>query len=80
MVLNFHSDRHRETPLHVFVTELFDFNGEFEAAPKQELKPGLFVRFVAIPNLIVMKEVASRPIDADGIQHLRWIMEERKRK
>jgi len=79
-VLNFHSDRHRETPLDVFVTEPFDFDREYGAAPKQELKPGLFVRFVSIPTLIAMKEVANRPIDEDDIQHLRWIMEEKKRK
>jgi hypothetical protein len=79
-VLNFHSDQHRETPLDVFVTEPFDFDGEYEASPKQELAPGLFVRFVSIPTLIAMKEVANRPHDADDIQHLRWIMEEGKRK
>lgn len=78
-VLNFHSDRHRETPLDVFVTEPFDFDGEYEAAPKQEIAQGLFVRFVSIPTLIAMKEVANRPIDADDIHHLRWIMEEKKR-
>lgn len=78
-VLNFHSDRHRETPLDVFVTEPFDFDGEYEAAPKQDLGPGLFIRVVSIPTLIAMKEVANRPIDADDIQHLRWIMEEKRR-
>lgn len=78
-VLNFHSDRHRETPLDVFVTEPFDFDREYEASRKQQLAPGLFVRFVSIPTLIAMKEVASRPIDGDDIQHLRWIMEEAKR-
>jgi len=78
-VLNFHSDRHRETPLDVFVTEPFDFDGEYEAAPKQELAAGIFVRFVSIPTLIAMKEVANRPRDVDDIQHLRWIMEENER-
>lgn len=79
MVLNFHSDQHRETPLDVFVTEPFDFDTEYKAAPKQELGPGLFVRVVSIPTLIAMKEVANRPIDADDIHHLRWIMDEKKR-
>ena len=78
-VLNFHSDRHRETPVNVFVTEPFDFDSEYDAAPKQELAPGLFARFVSIPTLVAMKEVASRPIDEDDIRHLRWIMEEAKR-
>lgn len=79
MVLNFHSDEHRETPLDVFVIEPFGFDIEYEAAPRQELGPGLFVRFVSIPTLIAMKEVANRPRDADDIQHLRWIMEQAKR-
>lgn len=78
-VLNFHSDRHRETPLDVFVTEPFNFDSEYQAAPKQEIGLGLFVRFVSIPTLIAMKEVANRPIDGDDIQHLRWIMEEKRR-
>jgi hypothetical protein len=80
LVLNFHSDRHRETPLDVFVSEPFDFDREYEAIPKQDLAPGLFVRFVSIPTLIAMKEVAGRARDADDIQHLRWIMEELSRK
>ena len=78
-VLNFHSDRHRETPLDVFVTEPFDFDREYESAQKQELAPGLRVRFVSIPTLIAMKEVANRPIDGDDIRHLRWILEEQRR-
>lgn len=79
-VLNFHSEQHRETPLDVFVGEPFDFDPEYEVVPKQELAPGVFVRFVSIPVLIAMKEVAGRPRDADDIQHLRWIMEEGSRK
>lgn len=79
MVLNFHSDRHRETPVDMFVTEPFDFDGEYEAAPRQEMAPGLFARFVSIPTLIVMKQAANRPVDEDDIQHLRWIMEEKAR-
>jgi len=78
-VLNFHSDRHRETPIDVFVTEPFDFDSEYEAAPNREIGPGLFVRFVSIPTLIAMKKVANRPIDGDDIQHLRWIMEGERR-
>ena len=80
MVLNFHSDVHRETPLDVFVTEPFDFDREHEAAPNQELAPGSFVRFVSIPALIAMKEVAGRPRDVDDIQHLRWILEEKSKR
>ena len=77
MVLNFQSDRHRETPINVFVTEPLDFDTEYHAARSQQLAPGLFVRFVSIPTLIAMKEVANRPRDVDDIQHLRWLLEEK---
>ena len=80
MVLNFHSDAHRETPLDIFDTEPFNFDSEYEAVPKQELAPGSFVRFVSIPALIAMKEVAGRPRDVDDIQHLRWILEEKSKR
>jgi hypothetical protein len=40
LVLCFHSDRHRETPLDVFVTEPFDFDSEYNAVPKPELSRG----------------------------------------
>lgn len=78
-VLNFHSELHRQTPLDVFVSEPFDFDREYDLAQKQELAPGLFVRFVSIPTLIAMKELADRPIDEDDIRHLRWILEEHGR-
>ena len=41
---------------------------------------GLLVRFVSIPTLIRMKEVAGRPRDLDDIQHLRWILEDEGKK
>ena len=34
------------------------------------------MRFLSIPALIAMQEVAGRPRDVDDIQHLRWILEE----
>lgn len=75
-VLNFFSDRHRETPLDVFVYEPFDFQNEVDAAMAGELRPGLHVRFVSIPTLIHMKEAAGRSKDQDDIQHLRWILQD----
>jgi len=77
-VLNFFSDRHQSTSVDVFVTEPFDFDAEYDNALKGELAPGLLVRFVSIPTLIRMKEAAGRPRDLDDIQHLRWILSERK--
>lgn len=78
MVLNFQSDLHRETPVDIFTTEPFDFDIEYRTAREQQLAIGLFVRFVSIPTLIAMKEVANRPRDADDIQHLRWLVEEQR--
>ncbi len=77
-VLNFFSDRHRETGVDVFVTEPFDFERESLQAMEGELSPGLSVRFVSLPTLIAMKEIANRPRDIDDAQHLRWIQEEKK--
>ena len=77
-VLNFYSDKHRETTVDVFVDEPFDFEREYVVAMQGELAPGLNVRFVSLPTLIAMKEEANRPRDLDDIQHLRWILEEQK--
>lgn len=77
-VLNFHSDRHRETSVDVFATEPFDFEKEYAASLSGEIAPGVPVRFVSIPTLIAMKEVANRPRDRDDIQHLQWLLEDRK--
>lgn len=75
-VLGFFSDTHREAPLDVFVYEPFDFDAELAVSLKEELLPGVEVRFVSIPTLIRMKEAANRPKDIDDIQHLRWILED----
>lgn len=77
-VLNFFSDRHRETNVDLFVTEPFDFERESANALVGALAPGVNARFVSLATLIAMKEEADRPRDRDDIQHLRWIMEEGK--
>lgn len=68
-VLNFWCDAHRETPV-VFVTEPFDFEAEYSRALVKPLGP-IEVRFVSIPTLIRMKEVAGRPHDRIDIEYLR---------
>jgi hypothetical protein len=78
-VLNFHSDLHRPMTVDVFVSEPFDFDSEYDAAMQGELAPGLTVRFVSIPTLIAMKQLANRPRDLDDIEHLRLIMDEKRR-
>ena len=78
-VLNFHSERHRPVTVDVFVTEPFDFDLEYGAAMQGELAQGLVVRFVSISTLIAMKQLANRPRDLDDIEHLRMIIEEKRR-
>lgn len=78
-VLNFWSDAHRETPVDMFVTDPFEFEGEYAVAMLGEIAPGVQVRFVSLATLIRMKEAAGRPRDLDDIQHLRWIVEDKAR-
>jgi hypothetical protein len=77
-VLNFFSDRHRETSLDVFVYEPFEFKTEYDKALKIDLLPGLPTRFVSIQTLIQMKEIAGRPRDLDDIEHLQLILESQR--
>ncbi len=77
-VLNFFSDRHRETNVDVFVALPFNFERESMEAMEGELSPGLCAQFVSLSTLIAMKKIANRPLDLDDVQHLRWIQEEKK--
>ena len=75
-VLQFWSDAHRETPVDVFVTEPFPFDEEYRRALIKPLYGDIEVRFVSIPTLIRMKEVAGRAQDRIDIENLRLIQEE----
>jgi hypothetical protein len=79
MVLNLFSDAHRDTAIDIFVTEPFDFEAEFAAAPPLEVGPGASARFVTIRTLIDMKSRVGRPRDLDDVEHLRMILEEGSR-
>jgi hypothetical protein len=74
-VLNFYCDAFPGTSVDVFVYEPFDFAREYGIALRGELLPGVVARFVSIPTLIRMKQVAGRPRDLDDIQHLQWLQE-----
>lgn len=76
-VLNFWSERHRETPVDVFVTEPFDFDQEYLRALVKPLG-ATAVRFVSIPTLIRMKEIADRPQDRIDIEYLRKLSDVRQ--
>lgn len=69
-VLNFWSDRHRDTPVDVFVSEPFDFEPEYARALVKPLG-ATAVRFVSIPTLIRMKQLAGRPQDLIDIEYLK---------
>ncbi len=60
-VLNFWSEQHRDMPVDVFVTEPFDFDAEYGRALIKPLG-SVEVRFVSIPSLIRMKEIAARKL------------------
>jgi hypothetical protein len=72
-VLQFWSDAHRETPIDMFVSEPFPFDEEYRKAVLKPLHGSIDVRFVSIPTLIGMKELAGRPQDLIDIEHLRIV-------
>ena len=74
---NFRCDRHRDTPVDVFVTEPFDFDEEYGRALVKPLG-SVAVRFVSIPSLIRMKEIAGRPQDKIDIDNLRKLADAAK--
>lgn len=69
-VLSFWSDAHRDTPVDIFVTEPFDFEAEHARALVKPLGQ-VAVRFVSIPSLILMKELAGRAQDRIDVEFLR---------
>jgi hypothetical protein len=73
-VLQMWSDKHRETPVDIFVTEPFDFTKEEAAALVENLSPKLPVRFVSIRTLIKLKTKANRAEDRIDIKNLRAIL------
>lgn len=75
-VLQLWSDRHRETPIDVFVCEPFPFDEEYARALIKPLYGAVEVRFVSIPTLMKMKEAAGREQDRIDIAHLRMRLED----
>jgi len=70
-VLQLWCDAHRQTPIDLFVTEPFPFDDEYDRALIKPLYGDIKVRFVSIPTLIRMKQVADREQDRIDIEHLR---------
>lgn len=73
LVLNMHSDLHRETPVDIFIEEPFDFAREYDLAKIQEPAPGVKVPIVALDTLLDLKTKAGRPRDIADVAELRQI-------
>lgn len=73
MVLNFHSERHRDTPVDVFVAEPFDFDREYRRALVVEVAAGVPLRVLALPALAKLKRAAGRPQDLADLAELRLL-------
>ena len=70
------SDEHRQTPVDVFVSEPFDFDGAYRHSLEGELEAGVKMRFVALGTLIAMKEATGRARDRADAAELRAIREQ----
>lgn len=70
------SDAHPETSVDIFVTEPFDFDIEYAQAVVKPLRDNLPIRFVSIPTLIRMKQLANRPQDLIDIEHLQMRLDD----
>lgn len=80
IVLNLFSERHRETPIDMFVREPFDFDSCWEKALFEKLSSTVEIRFVDIETLLALKRAAGRHKDLDDIEHLRLLYPIRKKK
>jgi sirohydrochlorin ferrochelatase len=69
-VLNFSSDRHRETQVDLFVQEPFDFDEEYANALVQRLADDIPVRIVRLEALLRLKREAGRPQDLTDVAEL----------
>ena len=69
------SDAHTETPIDVFVTTPFDFEVQYERAPRLPLLGGREVPILALDELLVMKFRAGRSKDMQDVDELRSMHE-----
>ena len=70
IVLKLWSDKHRQTPVDIFIYEPFDFRAEFARASRVDVAPGLTTRIVALDTLLKMKRAAGRPHDLIDVEEL----------
>ncbi|HVE17060.1 MAG TPA: nucleotidyl transferase AbiEii/AbiGii toxin family protein [Chthoniobacterales bacterium] len=75
IVVQMWSDLHPRTPIDIFISEPFDFNSAYSAAPRIEMIPGVHARLVPLDQLIGMKLESGRPQDLIDVDHLRTLRE-----
>jgi hypothetical protein len=73
LVLNFHSDLHRETPVDIFVSEPFDFEEEYGKAMVEEIAPGRDAHVLRLATLLRLKDETGRLQDLADASELRRI-------
>ncbi|HUB87962.1 MAG TPA: hypothetical protein VMB22_08730 [Verrucomicrobiae bacterium] len=71
ITLKLWSDKHRQTPVDIFVYEPFDFEKELAMASRQEIRPKIFAPVVTLKTLLKMKREAGRPQDLEDIKELK---------
>lgn len=71
LVLKLWSDRHRRTPIDVFVHEPFDFAREYSAAKWMPIASGVMAPVIGYEGLLDMKAKAGRDKDLADVAALR---------
>lgn len=70
VVFSLVSQHHERTPVDIFVTEPFEFDGEYRQANWFEVAAGVKAPFVRLDRLIDMKRRCARPQDILDVQYL----------
>jgi hypothetical protein len=73
IVLKLWSDKHRRTPVDVFVYEPFDFAKEYAASGREKVMATVRAPVVSLKTLLKMKRAAGRPQDLADITDLKRI-------
>ncbi|MFM2197463.1 MAG: hypothetical protein RLZZ505_895 [Verrucomicrobiota bacterium] len=70
LVLNLFNERHRRTPIDIFVTEPFNFETESQNALELPIDDITSIPIVSLPTLLEMKKAAGRSKDLLDIEYL----------
>ncbi len=70
IALKLWSDKHRRTPVDIFVYEPFSFDEEYARSVSFEVADGVSARVVSLEALLAMKREAARPRDLEDINEL----------